>query len=235
MHALKRHVSLSVKQVLVRGAIEESTSNAKVKGGRAKSATLNPLNTLGSSFFASPKQGCAVSPRTRNRAKHLPLAQLPRVDASLRQARLIKLKCQLSDDLFGHMWNGPSGKPLPQTAHYTGTVRSYVRPVSAVDTEVGCRRIPATRGNPVEIDRRAPGQVDQRGTASTGGAYGLAPCFFRHSDLYAAEGFLAFNQTGGSPLKPPTSALRQLHARSVESAEIASISVFSIRSCSPSL
>ena len=31
-----------------------------------------------------------------------------------------------------HMWNGPPGKHFLQTFHPTGTVRSYVRPFSAV-------------------------------------------------------------------------------------------------------
>ena len=31
-----------------------------------------------------------------------------------------------------HMWNGPPGKRFFQTFHPAGTVRSYVRPFSAV-------------------------------------------------------------------------------------------------------
>jgi hypothetical protein len=31
-----------------------------------------------------------------------------------------------------HMWNGPLGKCIFQTADHAGTVRSYVRPFSAV-------------------------------------------------------------------------------------------------------
>ena len=32
---------------------------------------------------------------------------------------------------FSHMWNGPRGKDFFQTRHHAGTVRSYVRPLSA--------------------------------------------------------------------------------------------------------
>jgi hypothetical protein len=37
-----------------------------------------------------------------------------------------------SVQILSHMWNGPPGKVFFQTYHHPGTVRSYVRPFSAV-------------------------------------------------------------------------------------------------------